>query len=123
MSNERKSILIYSETGTGRRYLTADGSLSSNIDEAAHHWASQFDDVVAENWWLSTWADSPKALDVVVREYQATFGDFIDRFTTGFVRYLTVYAADLPSALRRVKLEAISKGWPIDKLVAVKRMH
>ena len=51
MSN-RTSIVIYREESRnpgGRAYLCADGTTSSDRNEAAHRWFSQFDAVVAEN--------------------------------------------------------------------------
>jgi hypothetical protein len=49
----QKSIVIFKRTTSapgGKAYLTAAGYLSSERSDAAVHWLSQFDGIVAENW-------------------------------------------------------------------------
>lgn len=50
MSTKLTSILIFRPSPFGRMYLCRDGSLSNNRADAAEHWATQFNAIVAENW-------------------------------------------------------------------------
>lgn len=54
MSKNAKRILIYRPSPFGRAYLCADGTTSTNREEAAEHWGIQFRAVVAENWIVNT---------------------------------------------------------------------
>lgn len=53
---KQREILIYSERASfpgGKAYLCADGSLTSEREQAQAHWECQLDALVAENWILT----------------------------------------------------------------------